>query len=255
MDLNPLVDIVAALRGPDGCPWDREQNRTSLKAFLVEELYELIDAIDDNDMNGMKEELGDLLFQIVMHCQLSKEEGIFEISDVIEGIARKMIVRHPHVFAGKSVNTSQDVIRHWEEHKKGEQKGRESLLDRIPRSLPALSKAQILQKKASGVGFDWDNLSEVLHKLDEEIIEFKAALQEKKQKDIESEIGDILFVMVRVSNFFHVDPENALRRSIAKFMHRFRYMEKEASMQRRTLAEMTLEEMEILWESAKKEDI
>jgi len=256
MGLNELIGIVARLRGPGGCPWDKDQNRESLKPFLVEELYELIDAIDDNDIEGIKEELGDLLFQIVFHCHISGEEGAFDINDVIDGISRKMVDRHPHVFADKDLKTSADVVRHWEEHKESEQKNknRRSLLDRIPRALPALSRAQRLQEKASEVGFDWDNIADVLKKLDEEITEFKDALKGKSRDEIEDEIGDMLFVMVRTSNFVNVDPEDALRRSIAKFIHRFNYMETEASGQGRKLTDMTLEEMGLLWDRAKKEN-
>jgi len=255
MGLNDLIDIVARLRGPGGCPWDKEQDRESLKPFLVEELYELIDAIDENDMEAIKEELGDLLFQIVFHCQIAGEEGVFDINDVIDGISRKMVDRHPHVFADKDLKTSADVARHWEEHKESEQKSRRFLLDRIPRALPALSRAQRLQEKASEVGFDWDNIADVLKKLDEEIIEFKEALKGKSRDEIEDEIGDMLFVMVRTSNFVNVDPEDALRRSIAKFISRFNYMETEASGQGRKLTDMRLDEMDVLWNRAKDENI
>ena len=255
MNLKELIGIMARLRGPGGCPWDREQSRESLKPFLVEELYELIDAIDNNDVEGIKEELGDLLFQIVFHCQISKEEGVFDINDVIDGISRKMVHRHPHVFADKQLETSADVVRHWEEYKESEQKNRKSVLDRIPRALPALSRAQRLQAKASEVGFDWDNIADVLKKLDEDIVEFKDALKEKSRDEIEDEICDMLFVMVRTSNFVNVDPEDALRRSIDKFIRRFNYMETEASVQGRKLTDMTLDEMELLWNRAKNENI
>ena len=255
MHFKELIRIVEKLRGPEGCPWDREQTRESLKPFLIEELYELIDAIDDNDMEGVKEELGDLLFQIVIHSQLSKEQGIFDINEVIDGISRKMVRRHPHVFADKELKTSSDVVRHWEEHKECEQKSRKSVLDRIPGALPALSRAQRLQEKASEVGFDWDNIEDVLKKLDEEIAEFKSALKDRSHDEIEGEFGDMLFVMVRLSNFMNVDPENALRRSIDKFIRRFNYIEAGASAQGRKLTEMTLDEMSVLWDRAKEENI
>ena len=253
MKFQDLVDIVAKLRGPEGCPWDKEQTRETLKPFLVEEFYELIDALDQRDAEGMKEELGDLLFQIVLQSQLSKEEGRFDIHDVVSGIAHKMVKRHPHVFGDKKLESSEDVMGWWEEHKKREGKIRESAIGGVPVSLPALLRAQKLQMKATKVGFDWEKIEDVFAKLDEEIKELKAALGNKNRREIEDEVGDILFVMVRIANFVEVNPEDALLKSISKFIHRFEHIEEEALRQGKKLAEMTLAEMDVLWNRAKKE--
>ncbi len=251
MDFSELVKIVAKLRSPEGCPWDRKQDRESLKPYLVEEFYEVIDAIEDNDADGTCEELGDLLFQIVLQSQLSKEEGTFDINDVVNGIASKMVRRHPHVFGDNKLKTSEDVTEWWDEHKKKEGKNKKSVMDRVPRSLPALVRAREIQLKATKVGFDWDRIEDAFGKLEEEIKEFKAALQTKKHSDVESEIGDIIFVLVRIANFVNVSAEDALRNTIKKFIGRFEYIESAASKQGKTLSDMTLTEMDSLWEEAK----
>lgn len=252
MHIKKLIEIAEKLRSPEGCPWDREQTRESLKPFLLEEMYELIDAMNANDSEGIKEELGDLLFQIVLHCQLLKEQGLFDIEDVAEGIAHKMVTRHPHVFGDKELKTSEDVRKWWKEHKKSEGKIPKSALDRVPKTLPTLSMAKMLQEKASGVGFDWENIEDVFKKLDEEVEEFKGAYDSKNYSELESELGDMLFVLVRVANFVNVDPEIALRKTINKFISRFNHMETAASQQGQDLPDMTLEEMETLWNAAKK---
>jgi len=252
MHFEELIKIVEKLRGPEGCPWDKEQTRESLKPFLIEELYELLDALDENNSEGIKEELGDMLFQIVLHCQLSKEHGLFDINDVIENITRKMIRRHPHVFGSKNFKTTKEVMTWWEEHKKKEGKSKESVIEGIPKTLPALLKAQKIQHKASRVGFDWERIEDIFKKLDEEINEFKCALDKKNQKEIEDELGDIFFVLVRISNFVGVNPEDALRKTISKFIHRFKHIEMKALEQGRRLSDMTLEEMDAFWNEAKK---
>ncbi len=252
MKFNELVDIVAKLRGPGGCPWDREQTRESLKPYLVEEFYELIDALEDKDSKGMKEELGDLLFQIVLQSRLSEEEGEFRIDDVIDGITRKMIRRHPHVFGDKEIETSDDVNVLWEKTKRKEGKVHASALGGVPRALPALLRAQEIQLKATKVGFDWENIRDVFKKLDEEIAEFKDAFENKKQDEMVDELGDMFFVLVRIANFINANPEDALRQTIKKFEFRFRYMEKEAMKQGKELSEMKLSEMEIFWNQAKR---
>jgi tetrapyrrole methylase family protein/MazG family protein len=253
MNFEELVNIVARLRSPEGCPWDREQTRESLKQYLVEEFYELIDTLEENDDKGMKEELGDLLFQIVLQSQLSKEENKFDIHDVVEGIVRKMIRRHPHVFGDKDLKTSGDVEVWWEEHKVNEGKGHASAIGGVPRSLPALLRAQKIQFKATKVGFDWEKIDDVFEKLEEEIKELKNALSRKKHEEIEDELGDLFFVLVRITNFVNVNPEDALRKTIRKFIKRFRYIETEASKMGKNLSDMTLAEMDVLWEEAKKE--
>ncbi len=251
MDFQKLLNIMEALRSEKGCPWDKEQTRESLKPFIVEEAYELIEAIDESDPEKIKEELGDLLFQIVFQCQLAKENNEFKISDVIEKISKKMIARHPHVFGGADYKTTDEVIKHWEEQKKLEGKLRESILEGVPKTLPSLLRAHRLQKRAAGVGFDWEKIGDVLRKLDEELKEFKGALETKRQDEIEDELGDIFFMLVNVSRFIGVNPEDALRKTISKFIHRFRYIEMNAAEQGKRLSDMTLPEMDRLWDEAK----
>jgi len=253
MNFEELVNIVARLRSPEGCPWDREQTRESLKQYLVEEFYELIDTLEENDDKGMKEELGDLLFQIVLQSQISKEENKFDIHDVVDGIVRKMMRRHPHVFGDKDLKTSGDVEVWWEEHKVSEGKGHASAIGGVPRSLPALLRAQKIQFKATKVGFDWEKIDDVFEKLEEEIKELKNALSRKKHEEIEDELGDLFFVLVRIANFVNVNPEDALRKTIRKFIKRFSYIETEAFKMGKNLSDMTLAEMDVLWEEAKQE--
>lgn len=239
------------LRGDGGCPWDKEQTRESLKPFILEEAYELIEAIESGDPEKMKEELGDLLFQIVFQCQVAKERKEFEISDVIEKITKKMITRHPHVFGEAEYRTSAEVIVQWEEQKKLEGKRRESILEGVPEALPSLLRAHRLQNRAASVGFDWDKVGDALKKLDEELKEFKKALETKEKNEIGEELGDILFMLVNVSRFIGINPEDALRKTIAKFISRFRYIEMKAADNGRKLSDMTLSEMDKLWEEAK----
>lgn len=246
-----LLEIMSLLRSEKGCPWDKEQTRESLKPFLIEETYEVLEAIDENNPEKIKEELGDLLFQIVFHCQISKELNEFDINDVLQVITEKMISRHPHVFGEERFKTSEEVLRQWEIRKKEEGKLKESLLEGIPKEMPALMRAQRLQSRAAKVGFDWKSIEDVLDKLDEEIKEFKGALKKKSQKEIEDELGDLFFVLVNVSRFVGVNPEDALRKTISKFISRFRYVEMKAAELNKSLSEMTLEDMDRLWEEAK----
>jgi len=252
MKFDELVDIVAKLRGPGGCPWDREQTGETLKPFLVEEFYELIDAIDENDNDGIKEEMGDLLFQIVLQSQLFSEEGEFDVHEVVDGIARKMVKRHPHVFGDKVFETSGEVEEWWKEHKRNEGKGHDSAIGGVPRSLPALLRAQKIQLKASKVGFDWERIDDAFGKIEEEIKEFREAVQRNDRDEIEDELGDLFFVLVRIANFVDVKPEDALQRTIRKFISRFSYVENEAAKQGRKLSDMELAEMDVLWNEAKK---
>ncbi len=253
MNFTEFVQIVAKLRGPDGCPWDRKQTRESLKPYLFEEFYELVDAMENNNPEEMKEELGDLLFQIVLHSQLSHEEGAFSIDEVISGIAEKMVSRHPHVFGDRKDMSSEARRDWWNKSKKKEGKHYPSAMDGVPKALPALIRAQKLQINATKVGFDWDNIEDVFKKVEEEIAELKEAIGRKKQTEIEDELGDIFFVLVRIANFVNVNPEDALRKTIRKFMYRFKYMEAGAIEQGRVLSDLSLEEMEVLWNEAKKE--
>ena len=250
-DFEKLVDIMSALRGEKGCPWDKEQTRESLKPFLVEETYEVLEAIDEGKPEKIREELGDLLFQILFHAQIGKERKEFDIRDVIEEIAEKMIARHPHVFGGASYETSEEVLKQWEERKREEGKSRESILEGIPKELPSLLRAHRIQARASRVGFDWRQGEDVVKKLDEEMREFREALSKKDRQAMEDELGDVFFVLVNISRFVGVNPEDALRKTISKFISRFRYVETKAAEAGRSLPEMSLEEMDALWDEAK----
>jgi len=251
---SQLVNLMARLRGPAGCPWDREQTPESLKPFLVEECYEVIEALDEGSPDKVKEELGDLLFQIIFHARIAEEQGTFTIQDVISAIVDKMTRRHPHVFGEEKVSTSGEVLANWEEIKKKEKAHQErtSILDGVPQGMPALLRAHGIQKRAARVGFDWNELDEALPKLDEEIAEFKESLKTKDATAIEDELGDIFFMLVNISRFLEINPEDALRKTISKFIHRFRYIEENAAEAGRSLKEMTLDEMEKLWQEAKK---
>jgi tetrapyrrole methylase family protein/MazG family protein len=253
MGFDELVEIMRSLR--KGCPWDRKQTRESLKPFLVEECYEVLEAIEEGNPQKIKEELGDLLFQILFHAEIASERGEFDMGGVIDGISEKMISRHPHVFEkGKALESAEEVVEQWEEKKKEEGKLRKSLLEGIPPAMPALLRAHRLQARAARAGFDWDKVDDVMDKLDEEIKEFRAALSKKEQAAIEDELGDIFFVLVNVSRFVGVNPEDALRRTISKFIHRFRHIEMRAEDEGRNLSEMTLEEMDAFWDEAKKKE-
>jgi tetrapyrrole methylase family protein/MazG family protein len=256
MPFKKLIDVVAKLRGGNGCPWDKEQTRDSLKPFLLEETYETLEALDEGNPEKIKEELGDLLFQIVLHCQIAEEKKEFSIDDVIEKISAKMINRHPHVFSNVKYQNKAEHHKHWEKEKKREGKKRQSILEGVPKELPALSRAHKLQKKAARVGFDWAKIEDVLDKLDEELKEFEKALKSKNQLEIEDELGDVFFALVNVSRFVSVNPEDALRKTISKFISRFEYIEAKASEQNKNLSDMTLEEMDKFWDEAKgKESI
>lgn len=254
MDLKELLKIMEALRSEKGCPWDKEQTRESLKPYIIEEAYELIDAIEENDPEKIKEELGDLLFQIVFQSRVAEENGEFSMQEVIEKIGKKMIARHPHVFGDTECKTPDDVIRQWEILKKQEGKLRDSILEGVPKTLPSLLRAHRLQKRAAQVGFDWERVGDVLKKLDEEIKELKEALGTNKRHEIEEELGDIFFMLVNLSRFVGVNPEDAHRKTISKFIHRFRYIEMNAAEQGRKLSDMTLEEMDKLWDEAKERE-
>jgi tetrapyrrole methylase family protein/MazG family protein len=251
MNFKDLVNIVARLRGPDGCPWDREQTRETLIPYLEEEFYELIDAFEKGNLDEIREEMGDLLFQIVLQSRLAEEEGKFTIDDVISGIASKMVNRHPHVFGNEKLETADDVRRRWKKQKEIEGKTHESILDRVPRSMPALLRARKIQLKATKVGFDWDRIDDVFAKLEEEIAELRDAVRKKDSEGVEEEVGDILFVMVRIANFMDVNAENALQGTIRKFIERFKYMESRIAGEGKSFADMTLEEMDVFWNEAK----
>ena len=248
------LDIMAALRGPEGCPWDKEQTRDSLKPFLVEETYEVLEAIDEDSPRKIKEELGDLLFQIIFHARVAEEKGEFTIDDVLDAISEKMIRRHPHVFGEKTEKTSAQVLSDWEQLKKTEKgnAARKSILEGVPKEMPALTRAHRLQERAARVGFEWDRIDDVFAKLEEELGEFKETLAAKDPARMEDELGDVFFVLVNISRYIGVNPEDALRKTISKFISRFQYIEESAKTSGRELSDMTLEEMDSLWDEAKE---
>lgn len=254
MNFEELVGIMAALRGEKGCPWDREQTRESLKPFIIEEAYEVLDAIDSGGPAAIREELGDLLFQIIFQSRIAEERGEFTISDVVESICRKMVSRHPHVFGDADFKTSEEVLTHWEAQKKKEGKQRDSILDGIPGTMPSLLRAHRLQDRAARVGFDWEKAGDVMDKLDEELKEFRQAFHAMDRDAIEDELGDVFFMLVNLSRFVGVNPEDALRRTISKFISRFRYIEMTAAGQGKKLSDMSLAEMDSLWDEAKKKE-
>ncbi len=248
-----LVAIMARLRAPGGCPWDREQSFDTIKPYLLEETYEVLDAIDRRDWPNLAEELGDLMLQPVFFAQMATEENRFRIDDSLDAIIEKLIRRHPHVFADGSAETAGDVKRRWDEIKADEKKSKgeapKGRLESVPRSLPALVEAQQISSKAAAVGFDWENAGQVLDKLDEELQELAAARESGPPAAVEGELGDLLFVIVNLARFLKVDPEQALRKSNAKFRRRFRYVEEHAQ-----LPGASIQEMEALWQQAKAGD-
>lgn len=253
-DFHDLLKVMDTLLGENGCPWDREQTHESLKKYLIEESYEVMEAIDEKDDDKMIEELGDVLLQVVFHAALGKEDGYFDITDVLESICKKMIGRHPHVFGNTVVATSDEVLSNWEDIKK-EEKGFETLTDEmvhIAKSLPALIRAEKIQRKAKKVGFDWDKVENALDKVLEEFNELKDVYNTKNQARILEEMGDLLFAVVNVSRFLEVNPEEALINTNNKFIKRFQFMETQAMNKGLKLKEMTLEEMDELWNEAKK---
>lgn len=248
-----LVEIMDKLRGPKGCPWDKAQKREDLKTYLLEETYEVLDAIDEKSDEKLKEELGDLLLQIVFHAQISKEENKFDIEDVCKEINEKLIRRHPHVFSDTEAKTPEMVLKNWEKIKKGEKKGK-SALEGVPKIFPALLKAYRLQEKAGRVGFDWEETKQVERKVKEEFKELQEAIKEGEKQKIREELGDLLFAIVNLSRFLKIDPEDALQSANEKFIRRFKAVEKKASARGRELHGMTLNEMDALWEEAKKDE-
>jgi len=260
-----LVEIMARLRGPDGCPWDKQQDFNSLKPMLVEEVYEVLEAIDNNDFDGLSEELGDILLHVVFHSHLAKEAGQFDIGTVVDKISDKLIRRHPHVFADQSASTPEEVIRNWEaikaqekaEKLKNRTPEQRSLLEGIPSKLPAIHEAHQISSRAARVGFDWPDIEGVFEKLQEEVNELKEVISSGGDADrrerLEDEIGDMLFVIVNIARYLKIDSESALKRANRKFKARFRYMEAELAKQGKTLEQTSLAEMESLWQKAKSE--
>lgn len=249
-----FVEITAHLRAPNGCPWDREQTHASLRKHMLEESYEAISAIDSGDFVDMREEFGDLLLQVVLQSQIANEESQFNINQVVQGIYSKIVRRHPHVFGDVEVADVDGVLANWEklkEKERGKKKDGKGLLDGVPLALPALSQAQEYQDRAARVGFDWPEIEGVLEKIAEEVEEVKRATNEK---ELAAEIGDLLFALVNLARWKKVDAESALRETNMKFKKRFTYIEQGAKKQRRDLSDLSLDEMESLWQEAKKKE-
>lgn len=248
--LDPLVEVMAKLRSEEGCPWDREQTHRSLRPFLIEEAYEVLEAIEQEDMHKLCEELGDLLLQVVFHCQLAKEEGCFDVNTVVREITAKMLRRHPHVFGGATVRDSREVLVRWEKIKARE-KGEPSRLMQVPRHLPALMQARAVQAKAAEVGFDWPDYRGALEKVGEELGEVRQALAGGQAKDVEKELGDLLFATVNLCRLLNVEAEVALLGAIGRFRRRFQYIEEQARRAGKDLTAFPLEQLDAWWEEGK----
>jgi MazG family protein len=248
-----LVEVMAKLRAPGGCPWDRKQSFETIKPYLLEETYEVMDAIDARDWRGLAEELGDLLLQPVFFAEMAAEQGLFTISDSLDAINKKLVRRHPHVFGDAAAETPEDVKQRWDEIKKHEKAGQiengDSVLDGVPRNLPALVEADKISHKAASLGFEWPDVGGVIEKLQEEAAELARARQSGDQEHIQDEIGDLLFTIVNLARFMKLDPAQALRKTNARFRKRFRHVENEM---RAAPAELSLEQMEELWREAKR---
>ncbi|HEY8563235.1 MAG TPA: nucleoside triphosphate pyrophosphohydrolase [Pyrinomonadaceae bacterium] len=258
---DELINVMARLRAPGGCPWDAEQTYASLSQYLLEECYETFDAIQEaaatGDTTNLREELGDVLLQVVFHSTIAAEKGDFTIDDVTTGVTEKLILRHPHVFGEAELKTAHDVLSNWDELKRAQQKAsgkverpKESILEEVPVHFPALLEGQKLTKKAAKAKFDWENVGQIFEKLTEETEELKTAIE--RQEDIEEEIGDLLFVVVNLARKLDVDAETALKRTNRKFRERFRFIERELKNNGKNLEDSDLEEMDALWNKAKK---
>lgn len=263
---DELVSVMERLRAPGGCPWDREQTYTSLAQYLLEETYETFDAIHEaeatGDFTNLREELGDLLLQVVFHSTIGKEKGDFNIDEVAAGVTQKLVLRHPHVFGDAQLEKAQDVLDNWDELKANERKAsgkaekvRESILDEVPVHFPALLEGLKISKKAAKTGFDWENAGQIFDKLDEEAAELKAAIEKGETENIEEEVGDLLFVVVNLARKLEVEPETALKKTNRKFRKRFASIERELKGKGKSLEETSLEEMDRLWGLAKNPNI
>lgn len=255
-EIDRLRQVMRRLRAPDGCPWDRKQTIESMRGDLIEETYEVVDAMDSGDRTALCEELGDLLLQVVFQSQIAEEEGAFTFDDVAKGIADKLVRRHPHVFGDVQADTPDEVIKNWEKIKKTEKGGDapRSLVDGIPRHLPALSKAHLVQKRVAKVGFEWDEISGVVDKLDEELAEVKEAMAQKDADAIREELGDLLFSTVNLSRYLGHESEEVLNENIAKFMRRFQGVEKRVHEDGRELEHCSIDELEDVWQAVKRDE-
>ncbi|QHI69528.1 nucleoside triphosphate pyrophosphohydrolase [Tichowtungia aerotolerans] len=254
--IKNLLEVVHRLRAPDGCPWDREQTIESMRSCLIEETYEVVDAMDSGDRTALCEELGDLLLQVVFQAQIADEEGAFNFDDVAKGIADKLVRRHPHVFGDVQADTSDQVLKNWEKIKKTEKGGEKprSLVDGIPRHLPALSKAHLVQKRVAKVGFEWDEISGVVDKLEEELAEVKEAMAQKDAGAIREELGDLLFSTVNLNRYLGHESEELLNENITKFMRRFQGLENRLHAEERELEDCSIDELEAVWQAVKRDE-
>ncbi len=256
-DMTGLLAIIAALRGPDGCPWDREQTLESLKPYLIEEAYELLDVAAGSDADRHRDELGDVLLQLLLQSRIREEQGDFSFHDVVRTLARKMIHRHPHVFGHATVDTADAVVRQWEQIKAGEREtagGPRSVIDGIPRHMPSLMKAQRTQGRASRAGFDWNRTEDVLDKIEEELDEVRTAIAADRPDQVREEIGDLLFSVVNLARFQKTHAEAALDAAVGKFARRFRAVEDRVHAQGRTLTACTLAELDAVWDAVKADE-
>lgn len=252
-DFTTLVSIMDRLRGPEGCPWDLKQDLTTLKKYMLEEVYECLDAIDRQDWDGLCEELGDVLLEVVFMAKIAEQEGHFNIGDSIEQVTTKLINRHPHIFGDATVKDAEEVIKRWHQIKMEEKnKSMAGILDQIPREMPALLRAYRLSERVSKIGFDWENVGQVLEKYKEEWDEFDQALKQKDRDRAEEELGDILFSLVNVGRFESINAEDALRRTCEKFIRRFGEVEQEMDRQGLPMQEAGIARLEAAWQKAKK---
>jgi tetrapyrrole methylase family protein/MazG family protein len=251
-----LVRIMERLRGPGGCPWDREQTRESIKPYVIEEAYEVAEAIDDNDLDELRAELGDLLLQVVFHAEMAREAGTFTVEDVVRGVSEKLIRRHPHVFGDTEVKDSAEVLRNWARIKTDERKHREdnSVVAGVPRAMPALLRAHRLGEKASHVGFDWDSAGAVLDKVREELSELESAVELGDRSAVEGELGDLLFALTSFARHLDLQAEDALQRASDRFIRRFHYIESRLTERQQDVHATSAAELNRLWEEAKRDE-
>lgn len=252
-----LIDIMQRLRGPEGCPWDREQTRTSLKPYLIEEAYEVIEAIESGHPDAVQEELGDLLLQVVFHAQVAREQGEFDVVAVLHGLIAKLVSRHPHVFGDATVATPREALAQWEaiKQREAETAGRpRSIIDGVPRALPSLLRAQRTQEKAARINFDWPDAAAAWRKVEEEVQEAGAALAEGDRRRVQEELGDVLFSLVNVARLSGVDAEAALHGAVEKFRRRFTGMEEDLIAQGKSMGNVSQEELERTWEAVKAQE-
>lgn len=254
--MDRFIEIIAKLRSPEGCPWDKEQTHASLKPYLIEEAHEVLEAIDENDPQHLREELGDLLLQVLLHAQIADDAQQFNIEDVAKDIGEKMVRRHPHVFGNEIANDSEQVLKNWDEIKKHEKAQRgeneKSILGAIPRGLPALFENYKISKKVAKVGFDWKKPSDIFAKISEEVAEVKTALRKKNKDQVEEELGDLLFTVANLCRAYQVNPEIALLRANKKFKKRFQKIEKTSQLQKQKLTDLSFKQWNEYWETAKK---